>query len=45
MSTIKKEHKVLKITDTLYSISKFLNYEDKSNLLSSSKTIFNKKKF
>jgi len=44
MSTIKKEHKVLKITDTLYSISKFLNYEDKSNLLSSSKTIFNKKK-
>ena len=43
MSTIKKEHKVLKITDTLYSISKFLNYEDKSNLLSSSKTIFNKK--
>ena len=42
MSTIKKEHKVLKITDTLYSISKFLNYEDKSNLLSSSKTIFNK---
>ncbi len=44
MSIIKKEHKVLRITDTLYSISKFLNMKDKSNLLSSSKTIYKKKK-